>query len=165
MQNSENKTQEQKTQDRINREIENFNAQLIPFGYADIKAAIETALEAGKDGDWTAEQITEFIDSTETKLEDIDPVYVVYDSLLQEARNDIEQLANKDIVNDTRNQVEVYANFMCTSLDYTEEAQKELKEIMAKIPKEDFTEAMNWLWNNAELDNVEIEEENSEEVS
>jgi hypothetical protein len=162
MENLESKTQEQKTKERLEREMENFNAQLIPFGYADIKAAVETALEANKDGDWAAEQITNFIDSTETKMEDIDPVYVVFDSLVQEARNDISELTQKDILNDTNKQVEVYGNFMCTSLDYSEEAQRELKEIMQEVEMEDFTDAMKWLWDNAELDNVTVEKEEVE---
>lgn len=138
--------------ERLDREIEYFNAQLIPFGSADIKAAVETALEAGHDGDWAAEQITEFMESTETKIDDIDPVYVVYDSILQEARGDIETATKKDILNDTKKQVEVYGNYMCTSLDYSTEAQEELKEIMSKVPKEDFTPAMKWLWKNANLE-------------
>ena len=85
-------------------------------------------------------------------MEDIDCVYVVFDSLLQEARNDIEQLTGKDILNDTNEQIEIYANYMCTSLDYSEAAKAELNEIMKVIPKEDFTDAMQWLWDNAELE-------------
>jgi hypothetical protein len=137
--------------ERLDREIGDFTAHLIPFGSADIKAAIEAALEAEHDGDWAAEQVEDFQESTETPLKDIAPVAVVYDSILQEARTDIENATEKDILNDTKEQVEVYGNYMCTSLDYSEKAQAELKEIMSKVNKEDFTPAMKWLWENANL--------------
>lgn len=137
--------------ERLDREIGDFTTHLIPFGWADIKAAIEAALEAEHDGDRAAEQIEEYMDDVGTPLKDIDVVAVVYDSLLQEARTDIENATKKDILNDTKEQIEVAGNYMCTSLDYSEKAQAELKEIMSKIPKEDFTPAMKWLWENADL--------------
>lgn len=160
--NNERKIQEQKAQEKLEREVEYFNAALIPFGSADIRTAVETALEAGKDGQWAAEQITEYMDSTGTKIDDIDPVYCVFDSLLQEARNDIDNLTGKDILNDTRDQVYVAGNYMCTSMDYSTSAQQELAEIMHTIDKDDYTDAMTWLWNECDLDSVTIEEEPEE---
>ena len=137
--------------ERLDREIGDFTDRLIPFGWADMKAAIEAALEAEHDGDWAAEQIEQWQEDTETPLKDIDCVAVVYDALLQEARADIETATKKDILNDTKEQVNVYGNCMCTSLDYSTEAQKELKKIMSKVPKKDYTPAMKWLWENADL--------------
>ena len=131
---------------RIEREMDNFTYSLIPFGSADIKAAIITAMDAGKDGGWCAEQIEEYMDSCGiSKLDEIDPVYVVYDSLLQEARNDIYELTDIDILNDTKEQIEVYGNYMCTSLDYSEGAKKELLKILKKVPKDEETDAIKWL--------------------
>ena len=136
---------------RIEREMECFNSRLVPFGYADIKAAIATAIDAGKDGDWAAEQIEEFMDSCGiSKMDEIDPCYVVYNSLFQEARNDIYELTEIDILNDTKKQVEVYGNYMCTSLDYSEDAKKELLKILKKVSEDDETDAITWL--KGELD-------------
>ncbi|MFA5307436.1 MAG: hypothetical protein WC365_08365 [Candidatus Babeliales bacterium] len=146
----------------LDREIADFTARLIPFGSRDIAVAVKTALEAGHDGDWAADQIEQYMEDTETSLKNIDPVAVVYESLLQEARSDIESAINKDILNDTNEQVYVYGNCMCTTLDYSNEAQQELAEIMTQIPKEDYTDAMTWLWNNANLDDVKIETDNVE---
>ena len=137
--------------ERLDREIGDFTAYLIPFGSADIQTAIETALDAEHDGQWAAEQVEQWAEDTETPLKDIDCVAVVYESIFEEARTDIESATEKDIVNDTKEQVYVAGNYMCTSLDYSEKAQAELKEIMSKIPKEDFTPAMKWLWENANL--------------
>lgn len=138
------------TNERIQYETESFLKQLIPFGSGDIRAVIETALEAGKDGDWAGEQINNYVEETGSKLEDIDPNYIIYDSLLQEARTDIEQLTGKDILNDTQSQIAVYANFMCTSFDYTEEAKNELIEILKDVNKDDYTDVINWLLSELE---------------
>ncbi|MFA5307658.1 MAG: hypothetical protein WC365_09475 [Candidatus Babeliales bacterium] len=146
----------------IENEIADFNAYLISFGSLDVKAAIETAIEGGHDGQWAAEQINQYMEDVGTQLKDIDPVAVIYESLLQEARSDIESAINKDILNDTNEQVYVAGNYVCTSLDYSTQAQQELAEIMTQIPKEDYTDAMDWLWNNANLDNVKIETDDIE---
>lgn len=130
----------------IEREMDELTYTLIPFGSADIRAAISTALEVGYGGRWVAEQIEEFMDSCGiSSLSEIDPCYVVYDSLLQEARNDIDELLDIDILNDLDNEVYVYGNYMCTSLDYTEEAKEELLKVLKKIKKSDRTDAIKWL--------------------
>ena len=134
--------------ENLDYEIKCFQDALIPFGYLDIKAAIETAIEGGHDGDWLAEQIEEFMDSCGiNRLSEIDPNYIAYDSLLQEARNDIEKLTDIDILNDVKEEVNVYGNFMCTSLDHSEEAKEELEKILRKIQEDDKTTAIKWLEN------------------
>jgi len=130
---------------RIEREMDDFTYTLIPFGSADIRALVITAINAGKDGRWCAEQITEYMDQCEAKLGEIDPNYVICDALLQEARNDIDQLTGIDILNDLSEEVNVSGNFMCTSLDYTEEAKEETLNVIKEIDEEDRTDAINWL--------------------
>lgn len=153
------------TQEQLDREISYFNKQIIPFGSADIQTAVETALEAGKNGDWAGEQVLQYIDDVGGKLEDIDCVAVVYEALLQEARDDIKQLSDKDILNDTHDQVYVAGNYMATTLDYSTQAQQELATIMHTINKEDYTDVMIWLWNECDLDSVTIEKEPEETES
>ena len=157
--------------EKLKYEIECFNSAIAPFGYADVKEAVRTAIEGGHNGDWVAEQIEEYMDSCGiTKLTEIDPNYIAYDSLLQEARNDITELTDKDILNDTSHQVEVYGNFMCTSLDYTEEAKEELLEILKEISVDDETDAVKWLINEMDfLDELnekrkEYDEENEDDA-
>ena len=126
--------------------MDDFTYSLIPFGSADIRALIVTAINAGKDGDWCAEQIEEFTESTGiSKLSDIDPNYVIYDSLLQEARNEIDELTDIDILNDLSEEVYVSGNYMCTTLDYSEEAKEELLNVLKEIKEEDLTDAIKWL--------------------
>jgi len=131
--------------ENLDYEIERFQASLIPFGYLDIKAAVETAIEGGHDGEWLAEEINRWIENTGMTMENVDPNFVAYDSLLQEARSDIEELTEIDILNDTENQVDVYGNYMCTTLDYSEEAKEELEKILKDIEEDDKTLAIKWL--------------------
>ena len=131
---------------RLRREIERFNFGMVPFGYADIQTAVETALEGGKDVDWLVSEIEEYMDSVGiTKLSDIDPCFIAYYGLLQVARNDIDELLDIDIMNDVSSEVYVYGNYMCTSLDGTSEAYQELNEILNKVSEEDMTQAIKWL--------------------
>ena len=128
----------------LDYEIKDFMYRILPFGYADIKAAVQAAMEGGHDGEWAADQITEYMKETDLSLSDIDPVAVVYEALLEEARNDITQLNGADILSDTSEQVYVAGNFVCTSLDYSTGARSELVEILATISAENYTEAINW---------------------
>ena len=149
------------TDKRIENETEEFLWAIAPFGGGDIKAMIRTAIDGGHNGGWAAEQIEQFMEDTNTKLSDIDPNYVVYDALFQEARNDINDLTGKDILNDTEHQIEVYGNCMCTSLDYSEEAKEELLEILKEISLEDETNAITWLINEIDI-KAELTEKRTE---
>lgn len=137
--------QELLRKERIDKEANNFIWSLVPFGYQDINAAVETAMEAGHDSEWMADQVRDFMDETGGKVDDVDCNYVVYDGLLQEVRSDIEKLTDVDILNDTRHSIEVYGNAMCTSLDYSEEALRELIDILCKIDPDDYTDAIRWV--------------------
>ncbi len=133
------------TDKQIDYQVDRFNTGIVPFGSRDVYEAVRTALEGGKDGDWLVEQIEEFTESTGTKINDLDPNYIAYDGLLQEARNDIDNLTDIDILNDLDGEVYVYGNFMCTSLDYTEEAKEALMGVLAGISDEHKTDAIKWL--------------------
>jgi hypothetical protein len=127
--------------------VNDFMKEFCPFGWMDCKAAVETALEAGYDVSWAAEQTTNFCEETGTKVEDCDPVYCVYESLLQEARNEISDVANYDFINDNK-QGEIYTagNFMCTDYYYPQEAIDELTGKLAQsdITINDLSEQTQW---------------------
>jgi len=135
----------QEISSRIEREVVDFSMSLIPFGSMDVRVLLQTALDAGKDGDWAAEKILEFVDDTGTRMEDVDPNFVVYDALLQEARGDIEAATGTDILNDLNEEVTVCGNYMCTTLDYTEKARSETLAVIAKIPEGERTNVVRWL--------------------
>lgn len=130
------------TNEKISREYDNFCANLIPFG---IRRAVEVAIEAGEDGDWAAEQIEQFAEETGGSIKDCDPVYCVYDSILQEARNEIDDLINFDFCNDGA-EIYTYGNFMATSYDWSDDAPQKIKEklIENEIDFNDLTTMTQW---------------------
>ena len=140
-----------RTERVLQRNIEDFYAALMPLGSADVRAAVQSAIEGGHDGDWAADKIRDFMEDTGSTLDQIDPNAAVYDALLQEARNDIEQAIQTDILNDTTEQIEVAGNCMCTSLDYTEGAKTELIAILAGISPDNYTDAINWLISEVDI--------------
>ena len=131
--------------EKIEYQVECFNSTIIPFGSRDIYEAVRVAVEGGHDGYWLAEQVNDYIELTDAKMENLDPNAIAYDALLQEARSEIDKLIDIDILNDTDEQIFVYGNCMCTSLDYTEDAKEELLKILKKIDDENKTKAIEWL--------------------
>lgn len=133
------------------RDIQDFEKAFCPFGYQDIKKAIQTANDAGKDYNYAVEVIEEFAESTGTKISDIDPVYCVYDALHQEARTEIENATGKDICNDKPYySITIYGNYMCTAFDGSEEANKALHDLIDTIPEDDRSKVVEWLKSETE---------------
>ncbi len=115
------------TAEQINRNHDDFTNYLIPFGSADIRRAIEVALEVDEDGDWVAKQVEEFTEDTGLNIKDCDPVGCVYDTILQEARNEIDNLTDFDFCNDGAD-VYTYGNFCATSYDWSDDAPEKIKD-------------------------------------
>ena len=110
-------------------EISRFASHFCPFKLGDIKAAISWAYEAGLDEYWVAKRVLEFADDVSAgNLSDIDPVYVVLDSILEEARNEISEVTESsfDILNDTEEQINIDGNYIASSFDYSDEAVSEI---------------------------------------
>jgi hypothetical protein len=132
------------TKQALEFNYETFCSNLIPFGSLDIRAAVKAALEVGENGDWAAECVREFADSCNMKIEDCDPVYCVYDTILQEARNEIDNLISFDFYNDG---AEIYTagNFCATSYDYSS-ANDTIREklIENEIDFADLSEKTQW---------------------
>jgi hypothetical protein len=138
--------------EEITYEYDNYTASLIPFGSLDIRTAVKTALAVGEDGDWAADQVREFADQCEAKLEDCDPVYCVYDSILQEARNEIDNLISFDFMNDGAD-IDTAGNFMATSYDYNSDAPEKIKDklIEGEIKFEDLSQKTQWFLEQIEV--------------
>lgn len=114
-------------QEVTDKDIDNFCASFIPWGYRDIATALETYREAGKSDDDLRIAVEEFSDSvlgTDSKFDNIDVCFVAFDTLQQEARTEIENATGKDISNDEPySSVTVYGNYMCTEFDGSDEAR------------------------------------------
>lgn len=138
-----------------------FYREIVPYGYMDIDAAIRAAKEASKDAKWAAEQVTRYADECDTKIEDIDPVGVVYESILQEARNEIDEQAGYDLCNDAKARTGIYTagNYCCTNYDYSEDAIEELCEklVEKEVEIDGLTESTQWFLKEIGIDNERLE--------
>ncbi|WP_344853735.1 hypothetical protein [Pedobacter jeongneungensis] len=108
--------------------------------------AVENALSAGYDSDWAYEQVEAFADQCCMKISEVDPCYVVMDSIMQEARNEIEGLTGFDLQNDAG--FEVYGNYMCTCYDWRDEDIEGLKQALKEneVTSDDLSDAtIHWL--------------------
>ena len=133
------------TENQIISNYDDFTNYLVPFGSLDIRTAVKVALEVDENGEWAAQQLQEFAESCDMKIEDCDPVYCVYDTILQEARNEIDNLINFDFMNDGA-YIDTYGNFVATSYDWRDEANETIKEklIENKIEFSDLSIKTQW---------------------
>lgn len=88
-----------------------------PFGYLDIEKAIKATLESGHNLDYVYYCCDEFCFGTGSLMVDIDPVYCVYNSILEEARNEIEEQIQYDFCNGD-GYIDTIGNFICTSYNW-----------------------------------------------
>lgn len=100
----------------LKNQIADFRDSFCPYGYLDVKRAIEVALEIGEDADWAFEQVQNFAGECGMKLQDVDPCYVVFDAVLQSARQEIEYLTGFDIQNDAS--FETHGNYCASCYDW-----------------------------------------------
>lgn len=131
-------------------QVEEAMTQFCPFYYSDVEKALETIQKAeGTEYVNTSalyEIVADFVDGTDVKLEEIDPVACVYDNYHQVACIDIENATGKDISNDDPySGVNVSGNYMSTTFDGTSEEFMALKELIKSIPEEDRSHAVEWL--------------------
>jgi len=102
--------------EQLANEIGDFRELFCPFGYLDIERAVSEAMEIGENARWAFEEIERFMDDCGVKLSDVDPCYVVMDSILQQARNEIDQLTGFDVMNDA--DFYTAGNYCATTYDW-----------------------------------------------
>ena len=126
-------------------EIKNFYANIIPFGSYDVATAIDIAIEVGEDGDWVAEEVRYLTNSYDVPLEYCDVVCIVYNSILQEARNEIDNLIDFDFCNDGAD-IYTSGNYIATSYDWSDNANEKIKNklIESEILFEDLSKKTQW---------------------
>jgi len=107
--------------------VTELQSQFCPYGYSDMKAICEMWDQVHL----RENELYDIIDQARTdcwynKWEDLDPVYFVLDHIVQNARRKIEQVTGFDFLNDSKFPIEVYGNYMCSSIEYSHEAVQEL---------------------------------------
>ncbi len=132
-------------------EIEKAMSAFCPFGWRDIESALGTIYQAeGQDyvdTEKLSSIINEFSGDTGIEIYKVDPVACVYDYYHQMARTEIEKETGKDISNDNPySGVNVSGNYMCTSIDGSDEDREALKKLIETIPELDRSSVVNWLY-------------------
>lgn len=129
-------------------QYERYYRELIPYGSLDVYEAITVAIEAGKTPEWAAQQVIHYVEQCDMKIEDVDPVYVVYEGILQEVREDIEEHTKWDLCDDREASGPIYTsgNYCATSYDYSTDAKEELCKILGEnlIKIEDLSDTTQW---------------------
>ena len=140
------------TNEQIERAVIEAQREFCNFGYLDIQTAVVVALEVGEQPSWVYEQMEEFADSCGVKISDCDPVATVYDSVLQTAGAEIEELTGFNLCNDAKHgEIYVAGNFCCTSFDYKEEAKAELAEKVKGLDFTDLSKKTQWFLEQLEI--------------
>lgn len=141
----------------IRNEIEDFCYKCCPFGSIDVRHAIEFALSVGLNSDDLYELCEDFTEETNSKFKDLDVCYIIYEHVLQMARNEIGRLINFDFLNDgTEGEIYTAGNYCATSYDYPEEAKEELKDKILESDKENIAELLEDDFVNKFLDELGI---------
>jgi hypothetical protein len=140
------------TSEQISRNYDDFANYLIPFGSMDIRRAVKVALEVDEDGEWVAKQVEQYAEDTDGNIKDCDPVYCVYDTILQEARNEIDNLIGFDFCNDGAD-VYAYGNFCATTYDWSDDAPEKIKDklIENEIDFNDLSIKTQWFLTQIEV--------------
>ena len=129
----------------ISREYDNFTSAMVTFGSMDIRRAVTVACEVEEDGDWVAEVVQEQAEQLEMNVNDLDIVSEVYNQILQESRNEIDDLIDFDFCNDGAD-IYVTGNYCATSYDWSDNANETIKERLIEngIDFEDLSVKCQW---------------------
>ena len=138
----------------MDNKILNYLSNIVSFGVLDIRRAIEVAEAVGEDEDFAAECVIEFSESTGLSVSDLDPVYCVYDAILQQVRIEIEELTGVDFINDFKSDCSIYANYLDTSFNFSDEFTEELKALLLEnnITEEELSDKVKFLLEEIELE-------------
>jgi hypothetical protein len=146
------------SKESMDREYDSFTSSITDYGSGDISTAVEKFKEVGLSGRELADRVREWSDETETPIGDVDVVYVAYDYILQNARNEIDSVLGFDISNDIKGGTEFYVagNYMATSYDYSEEAVEQLRDVLKKASKSDLKKLSETIFVRSFLNDVDV---------
>jgi hypothetical protein len=140
--------------ERNERQFDRFTSSITDFGSGDIASAVDKADEVGISGSELADIVREFGDETGTPLNDIDVVAVLFDHILQNARNEIDSVLNFDVMND--GDFYVAGNFLATTYDYSTESQEKLTKLINEASKSDLKRLSENIFVRSFLNDVEV---------
>jgi hypothetical protein len=141
----------------LERSIENFKEMCCPYGYLDIKHAIELFNRIGEDEKKLLDEIKYFCEDTGSKFSGIDVCYTALDYIFQMARNKIDDILEFDICNDSKSNIDVSGNYISTQFtgDF-DNLQNELIEKINEKSNGDIEEKQNIIKKLLENDCIKV---------
>ncbi len=121
-----------RTQEEKEKLTKDLSSALMPFGYLDLQAAAEVLADAEISENDFSVYVEEFFEETQIPFSKLDICYLAYEYVLQEARNQIDDILGVDIINDTDN-FYTYGNYMCSGYDCNEESIKKISGWIKEI--------------------------------
>lgn len=134
-----------------NEKIQNELKELFqPFAYLDFERACEIAEEVGENARWIFEHVEQLredclLDANCRNYSDIDIVGTLYQAILEEVKDEIEELTDFDLQNES--DIYVAANSIATSYDYKESDITKFKEVLKKIDIAKLSTKAQWFLN------------------
>ena len=142
----------------VGQQVEKFKSYFCPYGYDDIEKAIEVSQESNIfETKNVAGELYDLIEGEAEnmgmKIKDVDPVYIIYEHILQMARNEIEKNTKFDFINDIRGEEIYTAGNIIRSYDCSEEALEQLLEVLQNngLVIKDFSDATQWFLEEIDL--------------
>ena len=133
-----------------NFDDKDFLFSLLNICYGDYEIFKKIAIEMEYSEDKVAEIITDYLEETEQYTLLLDPhessldiINILNDHILQTARNQIEELTGKDIINDYSGSIYYFANYIDCPLCCDNNDKEKIKKLIKKIKLEDRTKEIN----------------------
>ena len=139
---------------RVDRETNYFLKGVSSYGSADLDAAIRKMLVLGEYGSDLTDLVNQQANDLDVDIKDVDVVGVVFDHMVQEARNKIDEILDFDIMNDI--EVIIYYDLMCSSIELGDEDKKLLEEKFKEATQEQLDELKDNAYVKEFLDDVDI---------
>lgn len=141
----------------LNKKTHDLMLEFCPFCFGDMQAIVSTIESVGKSiNDAYAMIINQANEINDGKLDNIDPVYCVYDSLRGEAIKELKKQINLE--NFDFDSIDVYGNYLCTSLQIENETKQELIEILKdnNINFENSNALISWFFDNLDINKNDL---------
>lgn len=131
--------------------IEETRREFCPFREPYLQYAIEVLNEADVE-ETLYDLCRKFGTALGIKLEDIDPVYAVYDHIFQMVRYEIDVELGVDILNDFRDTIEIFNNYLATSYGYNEMAKNNIQKLLEDNDSVEWSNTALWFFTQIEVD-------------
>lgn len=136
--------------DQIHNNIQDLLFNLMPYGYLDLKRAINILHEIGSNTDYLADLLKSYSDECGLSISELDVVGVLYDGIMHEAKQEIEEITTIDFLNESK----IYPafNYLATNYDNIQDCKNLIlpKLIESGKPFAELSQTCQWFLNEIE---------------